>query len=86
MHFLNCLIYHESLSICQGASFGTGLSTILENDEPENATDWLYRNDNYVPQPRGPRTIISGPLSTSGESGEHSLMLFFKKIRHLDIC
>jgi hypothetical protein len=81
-------LYLEPLGICEGASFGTGLSTILENDDSEYPTDWLHRNDNYVPRPRGPHTVNSGPLPTSGESGEHNnLMLFFyKNIRHLDIC
>lgn len=79
MHFLNHLIYHELPSICEGASFGTGLSTVLENDESADPTEWLHRNDNYVPRPRGPHTVLSGPLPTSGESGEHNLMLFFIK-------
>ena len=88
MHFLNRLIYHEPLSICEGASFRTELSTILENDKSEDPTEWLHRNNNYVPRPRGTRTVLSSPLPTSGESGEHNnLMLFFiKKIRHLHIC
>jgi hypothetical protein len=80
MHFLKCLRYLEPLFIFEGASFGTGLSTILKNDESEDPTDWLHRNDNFVPRPRGPRTVISGPLLASSESGEHNnLMLFFKK-------
>jgi len=75
MHFLIYLRYLELLSICEGASFGTGLSTILKNGEKEDPIDWLHRNDNYVPRPRGPCT--SGPLPTSGESSEHNNLMQF---------
>jgi hypothetical protein len=77
MHFLKCLRYLEPLFISEGASFGTGLSTILENDESEDPTDWLHRNDNYVPRPGGPRTVISGPLPASRESGEQTTSCYF---------
>jgi hypothetical protein len=70
MHFVHRLIYHEPPFICEGANFGTGLSTILENDGLAEPTDWLHRNDNYVPGHRGPRTVLSGPLPTSGEEGQ----------------
>jgi hypothetical protein len=70
MHFVHCLIYHEPPLICEGANFGTGLSTILENDESAKLTDWLHRNDNYVLGRRGPRTLLSGPLPTFGEEGQ----------------
>jgi hypothetical protein len=69
------MTYLEPMSICEGASFGTGLSTILENGDTEDPIDWLHRNDNYVPRPRGPRT--SGPLPTSGESSEHNILMLF---------
>jgi len=71
MHFIHRLIYHEPPFICQVANFGTELSTIVENDESAEPTDWLHRNDNYVPGCRGPRTVLSRPLPTSGEAGQH---------------
>ena len=71
MHFVHRLIYHEPPFICQGANFGTELSTIVENDKSAEPTDWLHRNDNYVPGRRGPRTVLSRPLPTSGDSSQH---------------
>ena len=71
MHFVHRLIYHEPPFICEGANFGTGLSTIVENDETAEPTDWLHRNDNYVPGRRGPRTVLSRPLPTFGDAGQH---------------
>ena len=76
MHFVHRLIYHEPPFICEGANFGTGLSTIVENDETTEPTDWLHRNDNYVPGRRGPRTDLSRPFPTSGEAGQHILDFF----------
>jgi hypothetical protein len=82
MHFAHRLIYHEPqiIFICEGVDLETGLSTIVETDESVEPTDWLHRNDNYVPGRRGPRTVLTGPLPTSGESGEHNnLMLLLSK-------
>jgi len=41
--------------------------TIVDTDESIEPTDWLHRNDNYVPRSRGPCTIHTDPLPTSGE-------------------
>jgi hypothetical protein len=78
MHFGHPLIYHEPqiTFICEGMDLETGLSTIVEIDESAEPTDWLHRNDNYVPGRRGPRTVLSGPLPTSGDSGEHNATFF----------
>jgi len=53
-------------------SFGIGLSTILENEESEDPTDWLHRNNNYVPRARRPRTVLSRTLPTPVDSGKHN--------------
>jgi hypothetical protein len=67
-----------SYNICEGVDLETGLSTIVETDESVEPTVWLHKNDNYVPMHRGPRTVLTGPLPTSGESGEHNnRMLLF---------
>jgi hypothetical protein len=67
-----------SYNICEGVDLKTGLSTIVETDESVEPTVWLHKNDNYVPMHRGPRTVLTGPLPTSGESGEHNnRMLLF---------
>ena len=76
MHFIHRLIYHEPPFICEGANFGTELSTIVENDETTEPTDWLHRNNNYVLGRRGPRTVLSRPLPTSGDAGQHINHIF----------
>ena len=58
-------------SYVKARNFGTGLSTIVENDESAEPTDWLHRNNNYVPGRRGPRTVLSRPLPTSSDAGQH---------------
>lgn len=55
--------------ICEGANLGTGLSTIMENDESRDPADWLHRNDSYVPVRRGPHTYLSGTLHAPNEPG-----------------
>lgn len=68
--FTHRLISHEprNIFICQKANLEDGLSSKLETDEPIEPMDWLRRNDKYVPERRGPRTVLTDPLHTSGES------------------
>jgi len=42
------------LSTTTGSNLGTGLLTIVQIDDSEEPTDWLHRNDNYVPTYREP--------------------------------
>ena len=87
MYFVHRLIYHEPPFICEGANFGTGLSTIVENDETAEPTDWLHRNDNYVPGRRGPRMVLSRPLPTSGEAGQaHQPLAKIKPSSYIFYC
>ena len=80
---------HQSLvlSFCfmesEATNLGTGLSTILENDEPEDGTGWLHRNDTFVPQPRGPRPALTDSLPTFSEPGEHHLISIYLLVNRL---
>jgi len=62
--------------------FETGLSTIVENAESDEPTDWLHRNDNYVPQHTGPRTVLTGPLPTFGQTGDHKNLVLLLNKKH----
>jgi len=79
MHFLHLLIFPPPSNlptfICEGATFGTAFSTVVQTptieykqkDKLGDPTEWLHRNDNYVPGRRGPRTVLSGPsIRTNG--------------------
>ena len=79
MHFLHLLIFPPPSNlptfICEGAIIGTAFSTVVQTptieykqkDESGDPTEWLHRNDNYVPGRRGPRTVLSGPsIRTNG--------------------
>ncbi|KAG0549719.1 hypothetical protein BDA96_01G278700 [Sorghum bicolor] len=50
---------------CEDKVLETG--TIVETDESVEPTDWLHRNDNYVPESRGSCTVHTNPLPTSGK-------------------
>jgi len=61
----------------EATNLGTGLSTIMENDEPKDATGWLHRNDDFVPQPRGPCPALTDSLPIFSEPGEHHLISIY---------
>ena len=80
MHFLHLLIFPPPSNlptfIYEGATFGTAFSTVVQTptieykqkDESGDPTEWLHRNDNYVPGRRGPCTVLSGPSIRTNET------------------
>jgi hypothetical protein len=55
------------------------MPTIVETDESVELTDWLHKNENYVPRCRSPRTVHAGPLPTSGELVSTTTSSYFNK-------
>lgn len=44
------------------ANLGSGLSTLVQIDDSEEPTDWLHKNDNYVPTRREPPITVETGL------------------------